>query len=174
MATITAACTALRKPMTPSVRTVGREKRSISVSRWRSARNTGWWTLWARQPLAPFVPYGAAVGSSRRGSRAARRVGFHPGDRFASWASVPRVQAFKSWHRRWAQGAYRAVSGARDDAPKPPAGHWPEGTGRAGSMSRSSVLRQSLLGAPGSSPAPEATLERGAPRAHPGALAVYV
>jgi hypothetical protein len=31
-----------------------------------------------------------------------------------------------------------------------------------------------LLGAPGSSPAPEATLERGAPREHPGELVVYL
>ena len=31
-----------------------------------------------------------------------------------------------------------------------------------------------LLGAPGSSPAPEATLERGVPREHPGELAVHL
>jgi hypothetical protein len=31
-----------------------------------------------------------------------------------------------------------------------------------------------LLGTPGSSPAPEATLERGAPRENPGELAVYL
>ena len=30
------------------------------------------------------------------------------------------------------------------------------------------------LGAPGSSPAPEATLERGVPRDNPGELAVYL
>ena len=43
------------------------------------------------------------------------------------------------------------------------------------SMSMSSVLHQCpRLGAPGSSPALEATLERGAPRENPGELAVDV
>ncbi|HEY5869861.1 MAG TPA: hypothetical protein VI542_30565 [Candidatus Tectomicrobia bacterium] len=42
-------------------------------------------------------------------------------------------------------------------------------------MSISSVLRQyPPLGTPGSSPAPEATLEPGAPRKNPGELALGV
>ena len=42
-------------------------------------------------------------------------------------------------------------------------------------MSISYVLRQCLpLGTPGSSPAPEATLERGAPRKNPRELVVYL
>ena len=41
-------------------------------------------------------------------------------------------------------------------------------------MSIAEVLRQSPLGTPRSSPAPEATLERGAPRKNPEELVVYL
>lgn len=49
--------------------------------------------LWGRQPLAPVVPCGAAVGSTRRGTCARpSATGSAPASAMPAWASVPRVQ----------------------------------------------------------------------------------